>query len=178
MSLVTPEERELLGVYYTPPAVVEQVMMLAEIRPAEDVLEPSYGSGALVRAALRRGASVLGFEVREGGDVMESATRATLVPGTDFLDVEPDVLFDAVVMNPPFGQKADIAHVSHALNFLRPGGRLVSVMWPSWRTSAHAAAVAFRDAILVHDVTFTDLPAGAFAESGTDVATSIVRIQT
>lgn len=177
MSLLA-DVRERFGVYYTPPAVVDQIMDLADIGPAQDVLEPSFGEGALVRAALRRGASVLGFEIRNDPDVMVSTTRATLVPDTNFLDVEPDVLFDAVVMNPPFTAKADIAHVTHALRFLRPGGRLVSVMWPSWRTSSHAAAVAFRDAMLNYEVATVDLPAGAFASSGTDVPTVIVRIQT
>ena len=34
-------------------------------------------------------------------------------------------MFDAVLMNPPFAQGADIEHITRALKMLKPGGRLV-----------------------------------------------------
>ena len=50
---------------------------------------------------------------------------------SDFLQCSGDVedlgLFDAVLMNPPFAQGADIEHITHALTMLKPGGRLVAL---------------------------------------------------
>jgi 16S rRNA G1207 methylase RsmC len=45
----------------------------------------------------------------------------------DFLTVSPPGTFDAVIMNPPFKDGADIKHILHAREFLKPGGRLVAI---------------------------------------------------
>ena len=49
----------------------------------------------------------------------------------DFLRCSADAgdlgLFDAVLMNPPFGRGADVEHITHALTMLKPGGCLVAL---------------------------------------------------
>ena len=48
---------------------------------------------------------------------------------SNFLDHEGE--YDRIVMNPPFEAGQDIDHVRHAFQFLKDGGRLVSIMSPS-----------------------------------------------
>jgi len=45
-----------------------------------------------------------------------------------FEDYDTDVAFDKVIMNPPFADAQDFAHIRRAFNLLRPGGMLVSLM--------------------------------------------------
>jgi 16S rRNA G1207 methylase RsmC len=50
--------------------------------------------------------------------------------------------YDRIVMNPPFENGQDIAHVEHAYELLSPGGRLVTVMseGPFFRQDKNAAS--------------------------------------
>lgn len=50
-------------------------------------------------------------------------------------------------MNPPFQGGQDVRHVTHAWRFVKPGGVLVAIMWPTWRTANTAPAIAFRDLV-------------------------------
>jgi type I restriction-modification system DNA methylase subunit len=206
------DERQELGVFYTPAPVVEAVADTAGIEPGDWVLEPSLGSGRLAAMAIKAGAHVHGFEVRTGVDLdgglsgtrlatgayaqvdkvavlshgvpgvshpefdVKGATPAlTFSDGVDFLTVEPRPIFDRIVMNPPFAKQADIAHVAHALSFLKPGGRLVAITTPSWQTSATEKAKAFRALLDAQDIaTVSELPDGSFKESGTGVSTVLL----
>ena len=78
----------------------------------------------------------------------------------NFLQVAPDPTFDAVVMNPPFYGKHWLKHLSHAMQFLKPGGRLVCIL-PATAHYDHDEAVG----------DWRDLPVGSFASSGTNVPT-------
>ena len=62
--------------------------------------------------------------------------------------------FDAIVMNPPFKMGTDIKHIRHALTFLEPGGRLLSLCanGPKQRAALKAEASEW-----------IDLPAGSFS---------------
>jgi hypothetical protein len=68
-------------------------------------------------------------------------------------------------MNPPFAPNAaDIKHVRHALKFLAPGGRLVAIV---------ANGPRQREQLMPDASEWIDLPAGSFAESGTNVNAAI-----
>jgi len=161
----------------SPPDVVARLMELADVQHGMRVLEPSAGKGAIAYACADAGAVVDCFELMEANfAALAGDTRLGSVRHMDFLAQAPDVIYDRVVMNPPFSKQADIKHVLHALRFLKPGGLLVSVM---------AASVAFRDNKLTQD--FRDLirerggniealPEGAFKSSGTMVRSLIVTI--
>ena len=52
----------------------------------------------------------------------------TRVRREDFLACNGDLgAFDCIIMNPPFGDAADIKHIRHARAMLKPGGRLVAI---------------------------------------------------
>lgn len=176
--------------FFTPREVAEQVADLADIGEGMLVLEPSAGAGALVDVALERGASVIAIE-------LDSALMPILLdiadkwPGRvrriceDFLtwtrrlDREAgfDVPIDRVVMNPPFGRGADMAHVIRALDFLRPGGVLVAIMSPHWTFANDSAAQRFRGVVNDHSHDWAPLPEGSFKSAGTGVSTGILTIR-
>lgn len=171
--------RQDFGQFDSPPAVVARVVALAEIAPGMSVLEPSAGIGNLVEGVEKAGGLVRAFEV-DATRLHKAKDRCTLHGGihlTNFLSVEPQRFFDRVVMNPPFAKQADIAHVMHATKFLKPGGRLVSVMSPTWQTRGTNVAQEFRAHLSALKAVVVDLPDGSFKDSGTGVNAVIVSFE-
>jgi predicted RNA methylase len=173
----SPTIKQELGQFDSPPAVVKRVIGLAGIEPGMLVLEPSAGIGNLAFGAEAAGASVVAYEV-DADRLHRCKDRCLLVGGihlADFLAAKPDPIFDRVVMNPPFANQADMQHVTRAFNWLKPGGRLVSVMSTSFQFRQTKAAEAFRD--LVAEIGEVEpLPNGAFKDSGTMVNAVIVTL--
>lgn len=120
--------------YPTPSEVAAEMLDPLDLR-GRVVLEPSAGSGNLVRECLDRGATeVLWCE-------KEPQLRAILagIHGmavglgcNDFLQVTADQTshIDFIVMNPPFS--ADEAHIIHAWEVAPPGCKIVSLC--NWNT--------------------------------------------
>lgn len=161
---VTDTKKEF-DAFYTPPEIAAMVIERAGIEPRMTVLEPSAGSGALADPARAAGGIVTAYDVREldGSEVR------------DFLTVIPTP-FDRVVMNPPFSRQQDMTHVTHGLRFVRPGGRLVAIMSPSFLFRESRAASEFRALLdtVKHEV--EHLPDGSFRSSGTMVNTVILTV--
>ena len=67
--------------------------------------------------------------MRENYEALHSMPFRRII-NNDFLATWVDEfgVYDRVVMNPPFAGMADIKHVTHAYEFLKAGGLLVSVM--------------------------------------------------
>ncbi len=78
-------------------------------------------------------------------------------------------------MTPPFAKQADIQHVLHAYDFLKPGGLLVAVM-SAGITFRSGRAEEFRKLVADRGGSIDPLPDAAFKESGTDVRTVIAVI--
>lgn len=163
----------------TPSAVVERLIALAGLKPSHAALEPSAGRGAI---AARLVPLVAAVDCIEMDPFNAGILRATCTPPpasvvvADFLAVEPRAVYDRVVMNPPFARHADIAHVTHALRFLRPGGLLVSVMPVSVTFRTDRATAGLRRLAEEAGGSFEPLADGAFTESGTGVGTVIAVI--
>lgn len=111
----------------TTETIANDVVALADIEPGMTVLEPSAGNAMLADAAQEAGGTVDAVEL--AGPLREILTeKGYELVGSDFLDVQPDKLYDRVVMNPPFSKDQDIQHVAHAYNMLKPGGKLVAIV--------------------------------------------------
>lgn len=163
------DERKQFQAFFTPPAVAALVLSYADVR-GHRVLEPSAGEGALALACREEGAaSVDCVELKPEHAARLRAEGFNVVEG-DFLKQSPRT-FDRVAMNPPFTRNQDIAHVEHALKFLGPGGVLVAVMSPNTSRPRFQELIAGRR----HEI--EKVPAGAFKESGTSIATVVVRIE-
>lgn len=91
----------------------------------------------------------------------------------NFLKMIPNPLsqFDRIVTNPPF--QRHIAYVRHAWRFLKPGGKLVSIMSASIEISQSPLSQRFRDFAKQYGTSERN-PEGSFEESGTMVETVMV----
>lgn len=150
------------------------------------VLEPSAGDGAIVDACLAVGFDVGAFEMDESHLVQlqslqgsaTAAGRKCDVRIADFLQQRPPAtLFDAVAMNPPFTGLADIAHVTHALDFVKPGGMLVAITSSSWTFRQDKRCKVFIDLIQSQQMySSLQLPPGTFSASGTNVSAVMLTV--
>ena len=142
------DKRAELGFFPTPRQIVKRLLELAEITPEMSVLEPSAGHGAIAEAiAVDTGASLTCYEIDPKNHAVLVSKRladADEEP-VDFLTVAPTHIYDRVVMNPPFGKRADVAHVLHAFRFLKPGGLLVAVMSAGVEFRTDRIATGFPD---------------------------------
>ena len=165
--------------FATPPELAQQVVDLAEIGEGMTVLEPSAGTGALLEPLFSpNGTAWLGepsgntpgarLVVVERSHELCVRLRACYavaqVNQGDFLESTPTAEFDRIIMNPPFKNGSDIKHVLHALKFLKPGGRCVAIVANGPRQQDQLKPMASQ---------WIDLPAGTFAEQGTNVNAAI-----
>jgi len=162
------------GYFPTPPAVVDLMLDYAQIELTHKVLEPSAGHGAIVDK-IPECAAVVVCEVNHTlCDILRM--KGFDARPTDFFEMYELAKFDRILMNPPFEKQADIAHVFHAFDHLKPGGRLVSVMSASPFFRTDKRSTEFQRFIEERGGEVVDLPEGAFKESGTGVNTKLVII--
>lgn len=171
------DRKQTFQVFETPVELAQRMVQLARMKNGDRVLEPSCGSGRLVAAASEAGGTVTAVEIREDIDAALLLLKgANPLYCGDFLELKPaDVgTFDVVLMNPPFTRGQDIDHVSHALGFLAPGGRLVAVVSGGTPHAENRKATVFRQLVETFGGEFIPLPADTFKESGTSVSTALV----
>lgn len=161
-----------MGWFPTPQALAVRVVAQAKVSAGDAVLEPSAGLGAIAFEALKRRAIVTCVEIDAGRAAKLRESFSDVREG-DFLAQPVQSVFDRCVMNPPFAARADIRHVLHARQFLKPGGLLVAIM---------SGSVAFRTDRLTDDfrrqcLSVEQLPEGSFKDSGTAVNTVMVTIR-
>jgi|GEM_PF-1063909 len=163
------------GFFPTPKNIVQDMIELADLQEGLKVLEPSAGKGNIADA------------IREAGftpEVVEyNSTLADLlqqkgydVVGQDFLEQSGE--YDRILMNPPFENGQDMAHVRHAYDLLKQDGKVVAIMsrGPFFRNDRQSTE--FRQWIEDVGGEVQELPDGSFksAERPTGVATSLVVI--
>ncbi|WP_065325829.1 methyltransferase [Tritonibacter mobilis] len=160
----------------TPPELVSEVMNLAGNLKGERVLEPSAGIGRLSSAAKSEGAVVDAVEIdAERAKLAHDSGLSTITVG-DFMSEQMEAVYSRVIMNPPFSKGQDIAHVRRAYSFLKPGGRLVSIMSPGWTFRNDRKHAEFREWATAMRAEVHHVADGAFQSSGTNVRTLIVVI--
>jgi len=165
------------GFFPSPKPVVDRLIELAEIEQGMIILEPSAGTGNIVKALHEAGAKVDAIEILEANiDALKNQGLATLIGIGDFLETPSAAVYDRVVMNPPFAKQADIKHVLHALKFVKQGGLLASVMSASVLFRDNKLTSDFRDVVYQSGGLIEELPEGSFKQSGTMVNTVIVKI--
>ena len=139
------------------------MIFLAEIEPEHRILEPSAGTGNLLRA-MPYGPSRVAIEIDH--DNAEKLAGLAVVHEMDFLQSN-GVLgqFDRIVMNPPFKNGVDIKHINHAETYLKPGGKLVALCANGPRQRAE-----FKD----RADHWEELPAKSFKAEGTNVNVALM----
>lgn len=171
----------------TPDALADRMAEELDARAGHRVLEPSAGTGQLIRAVFRwslahRGPHEMTYPRVEAVEVSPAlcgqlrrsfGNNEVWVHESDFLTLSPDVesldRYDRVILNPPFAGGQDIAHIKHALTFVKPGGRLVAICANGPRQQAE-----LRPLVEENGGTWEELPEGTFQSSGTGVRTVLM----
>ncbi|MFD7704946.1 N-6 DNA methylase [Streptomyces caelestis] len=157
------EDSAASGAYRTPAPLAD---LLARLLPGSPVrvLDPACGSGTLLTAAAARGARELYGQDSLPVQARRTAVGLTLTAGEDAgvsvrtgdslrADAFPDLTVDAVLCNPPYGDRgwghdelaydsrwaygfppraeSELAWVQHALAHLEPGGHAVLLLPPA-----------------------------------------------
>ncbi len=129
-------------IQFTPPALVDRLLNSVRLERDSRVLEPEAGSGCIADAAKQVTPNVdcveLNYALRE---LLELKGHRLI--GDDFLELSPQPVYDAVLMNPPFSQECE--HIRHAYDFLKPGGTLAAVCLPRVSQSQSRKYTEFRD---------------------------------
>lgn len=167
-SGVVIDEKKERQAFYTPSVIAEEIALIANVHGLK-VLEPSAGGGALAKACLKFGAERVCCIEKEPSCFDVLANISEFVTIGDFLLMKPGVaysLFDRVVMNPPFTKGQDVKHIAKALEWLKPGGILYSIVPATKNPKLDALGASF----------IKEFPAKSFKESGTNVATWLIAI--
>lgn len=127
--------------YPTKGDVRQRVVDLAEVSEGHSVLEPNAGFGDLLHT-LPSEVDVTAIEIHPVAAATLRAKGYNTIQG-DFLGVNPTYtgLFDRVLMNPPYSNDRWSHHLLHALNFIKPGGKLVAVLPASAASSTKVDAI-------------------------------------
>lgn len=172
--------------FATPKKLCERLVKLAGIMPGNEVLEPSAGQGAIIDAVRAKhpenpvyylelmptNLHILREKYRTA-NVLNMGENDDREDNQDFLTLG-NFSFDRIVANPPFSNNQDIDHILKMWEVLRPGGRLVSVASRHFQFADGKKEKAFREFLGANRATITDVPAGEFKESGTNIATCII----
>lgn len=168
----------------TPPQLAARIAREACLGSGQRILEPSAGTGNLVREVAKhvdlRQTTLVAVEFNRGlADGLQSAFPAVVVLCRDFLDISPQESepFDRILMNPPFANGQDVAHVEHALSLLAPDGMLIAIMSAGMTFRQDQRTQALRQRILNHGGSIEVLPDDSFEDSGTAVRTVLVSIR-
>jgi len=119
--------KTISGFYPTPDAVIDLMMSrIAPFNGDDQVLEPSAGKGDIVDRLIDLGIRPVVIEPNPRlAAILRDKGYEPFIGR--FEDYVTDIAFDKVIMNPPFADALDFAHIRRAFNLLRPGGVLVSL---------------------------------------------------
>lgn len=173
-----------LAFFPTPEAVCEVMHLnLRDDMVVDEILEPSAGTGNIAKffSKVYPDADITAVEIHPEfiNDLAE--LNIAQVVNNDFLEVLPRE-YDLVVMNPPYNRtRAEIAHVRHALKFVKTGGQLMAIMPKGieFRTDSKTKAlIEALDSIQGRGGFWEiiDLPEGSFKETGTMVRTVLLNV--
>jgi protein-L-isoaspartate O-methyltransferase len=162
--------------FATPSGLVEKMILLADLKKTDVVLEPSAGRGAIVEQLIPLVAKVEMCEfMKQNRDYLERE-RGYEVAWGDFLALNINWKYDKIIANPPFTKNQDITHVMKMYEHLKSGGKLVAIMSQSWLTGSQKKQVEFREFLESLGASIEKIDSGEFKESGTSVATTLVVI--
>lgn len=172
------------GFYPTPDNVVDRVFdwlpTYVNDGPRLRLLEPSAGTGNMARRAVKEGCIVDCVELHGGrAEALREEGIYNAVRCCDFLALSPpaaDLLYERMVLNPPYARGMEIDHVMHALDFLKPDGCLVAILPAGIEFREDRKSAAFREHIRKMSGQFSDLPAGSFSAVGTNINTVLLKV--
>jgi type I restriction-modification system DNA methylase subunit len=166
---VAVDEKKKFQSFFTPEAVAKRVVEIADVENCI-VLEPSAGHGALADEIMKKNPDSLRCCELNPEFIEVLFSKGYMIRVGDFLQQDLEVVYDRVVMNPPFSKNQWVGHIQHAYKFLKPGGKLVAI------TPDSLSNKKFQDFVVDKRWEYEKVEAGSFKESGTLIETNIVTI--
>lgn len=123
----TAIDQQVWDFYPTTQPVVEKMLSIAGVQPHHHVLEPSAGAGDLASAIAQVGVNKIDcFEINSLLQKALKLQHFNLI-GANFLEAQPQPIYDRIIANPPFSSNGVARHTRHAFKFLKPGGQLITL---------------------------------------------------
>ena len=137
------------------------------------ILEPSAGEGAILDFLKDEfpNAELSAVEINPK-HVSKLKKKGYAVTCGNFLEYNPDLRFDLIVMNPPFEE--GVQHIMHAYSLLKVGGTVVSVIDSGIYFRTDGKYREWNQFIKGKYISSIKLPKNAFKESGTNVNTAMI----
>jgi SAM-dependent methyltransferase len=132
-----------LDFFPTPQSVADEMIAASDIQEGMKVLEPSAGMGHIADQIRDAGVDPDVIELSPNRRELLEAKGHNIV-ANDFMDYNEGG-YDRIIMNPPFSDRRDAAHVQHAYDLLKPGGRLVAIMGEGVFFGSDKKASSFMD---------------------------------
>jgi len=154
----------------TPDAIASQMVDAACIDATHTCLEPSAGTGSLLKAIDRKDhGKITAVEINADlASRLQVFYPKAAIHHKDFLECNGDLgTFDRIVMNPPFENGVDIKHIKHALDMLKPDGILVALCANGPRQNNELRPLAN---------SWEVLPPNSFKDAGTGVNVAMLVI--
>lgn len=137
--------------YPTPEHIARRVVEWADIKPGEQVLEPSAGQGAIADQITKE-ALIYCMDISKLHCDVLRAKGYERVQCKDFLTYQTSIAsFDAIVLNPPFADGRAESHVKHAAGMLKEGGVLVAVLPASYKNKTIVEGMKHEYSELLHN---------------------------
>jgi hypothetical protein len=174
------DQREGVDYFATPEPLGFKMAEWANIQKGDHVLEPSAGHGAIARFFPPQTHVTM---IEPSYDLSQRAALANgnaRIINDTFEALHLTNKYDAIVMNPPYGNggKTAIEHVAKAAKHLREGGRVVALIPRGGLTDKRLAAFLESDeAQSLHRVATFDMPAATFERAGTAVNTQVIVLE-
>lgn len=152
-------------IQFTPEALAKELVSLSAIDATSHVLEPEAGIGNIADAAKEITDHVDCIERMVDFREILKLKKHNLI-SHDLLETEPDPVYDAVIMNPPFSEECE--HIKKAFEFVRPGGSLTAICSPAVQWKETRRYTQFRDWLAEHTHSFSKPSDGKFEKTGTN----------
>ena len=167
--------------YYPSPEWLIKLMILrAEVRAHDIILEPSAGDGRVLEM-LR--AHTCADTIIECCELMPEHVARLMSHGwevveRDFLKLNLYARYTRIIANPPFTRGQDMDHIRHMYRLLCHGGRMVSLVSAHYLDAYVEPFVSFREWLDEEVMARQEvLSTSAFKELGIDVKTVLLTIE-
>lgn len=163
----------------TPAKLADRLIELANINIGDNVLEPSAGQGAILEAIQRNYTAhrMTAIELMPTNCDIMRMNGKHVIEG-DFLKLAKTMYgqFDKVIANPPFSKNQDIDHIIQMYLCCKKGGKIITISGKHWQHANEKKCQQFKEWLNEVGAEITEIEAGEFKESGTNIATCIIII--
>jgi len=165
----------------TPLKLVDKLIDMVEWKEDIKVLEPSFGSGNILFKIPDMKLSVYGIELNphmiiDVEKTIPNNSNSYSILGSDFLGYENSILYDVIIMNPPFTKNQDIKHFLHAYDMLSDNGQIICILSSGSISNSRKINNDFNKFLSDNNAEIIKLDKGEFKESGTMVSSIIIKI--